>query len=180
MREAVAEFAALVNRARRFRCAMRTDPARKRKLAEKALHAGFIFAAVGIDLRVTAFKVAVRQRRRCTMAGTGHVDDVQVEFLDEAIQVHQQETLTGIRAPVPEQAPFDVFGLERFAQQRIGAQVNHAGREVVACAPVAVHLAQRFGIQHRGLGVDLGHRVTPWYGLPVQMRGQRFHFPSGV
>src|ERR1700738_5270583 len=35
-----------------------------------------------------------------------------------------------------------MFRLQRLAQQGIVAEVDHAGREVVACAPIGIHLVQ--------------------------------------
>src|SRR5262249_43372315 len=50
---------------------------------------------------------------------------------------HERER--GARAPVAEQPEFDVIGLERLAQQRVGPEGNHSGREGIARAPVGVH-----------------------------------------
>jgi hypothetical protein len=52
-----------------------------------------------------------------------------------------------------EQPVLDVLGLERFAQQRIVAQVDHPDRQVVAGAPEGVGPAQFVGIQRRALDV---------------------------
>jgi hypothetical protein len=46
---------------------------------------------------------------------------------------------------VSEQPFLHVLGLERLAQQRVVAQVDHAGGEVVAGAPEAVGLAEFLG-----------------------------------
>src|ERR1700730_7418951 len=35
-----------------------------------------------------------------------------------------------------------MFRLQRLAQQGIVAEIDHAGREVVACAPIGIHLVQ--------------------------------------
>ena len=48
------------------------------------------------------------------------------------------------RAPVSEQPRFDLLWLERFAQERVTLQVDHADCEVVAGAPVGVHERQLF------------------------------------
>ncbi len=125
---------------------MRTDAAGKRELPEKAAHAGFVLAAVGINFRVMTLEVAVGQRGGRAMARACDIDHVQIELPDEPVQMDQQEALPRVRAPMAQQAVLDVFGFEGFTQQRIVAQVDHAGREVVAGAPVAVHLAQRVGL----------------------------------
>src|SRR4051812_9414141 len=111
MRQAVAEFAAFVNGARRFRRAVRADAARKRKLAEEAPQAGFVFAAVRIDFRVMSLEIAVRERRGCAVPWTGNVDHVQVELVDEPVQMHEQEALSRVRAPMSQQTILDVLRL---------------------------------------------------------------------
>ena len=84
-------------------------------------------------------------------------------LLDEAIQVDPDEGLSGIGAPVTEQAILDVLGLQRLAQQWIVAQVDHAGGEIVAGAPVGVDAAQfvRSEGRGRGEGCERGHAWCP-------------------
>jgi hypothetical protein len=41
-----------------------------------------------------------------------------------------------------EKAILDVLGLERFAEQRVGAKIDHARREIITGAPVGVNLLQ--------------------------------------
>ena len=43
---------------------------------------------------------------------------------------------------MPEQSLFDMVNRKRFAQQRIGAQINHAGGQVFAGPPAGVNLAK--------------------------------------
>jgi hypothetical protein len=43
---------------------------------------------------------------------------------------------------VPEQPLLDVLVLQWLAQQRIGAQVDHPGGQVITGAPVGVHFPQ--------------------------------------
>src|ERR1700722_6240361 len=52
------------------------------------------------------------------------------------------EVLAGRRAPMPEEHVLDVRGSQRFAQQRVVAEVDLAHRQVVGRAPVGVHLLQ--------------------------------------
>jgi hypothetical protein len=40
-----------------------------------------------------------------------------------------------------------MLGFERFSQQRIVLEINHAGGEIVAGTPVAMYLAQGFLIE---------------------------------
>ena len=73
------------------------------------------------------------------MAGAGDVDGVEVVLFDEAVHVDPDEGLAGIGAPVAEEAALDVIWVDAFADESIGAEVDHAGGEVVAGAPVGVH-----------------------------------------
>ena len=64
-----------------------------------------------------------------------------------------------------EQAVLDVFELERFFEQRVVAQIDHAGGEVVAGAPVGMDAFDFFGRQGRDLMTT--HDVYPlcdWEG----------------
>jgi hypothetical protein len=50
------------------------------------------------------------------MPGPSHEDHVEIEFLDEAVQVDVGKSQARARSPMPEQAVFDVLGLQRFLQ----------------------------------------------------------------
>ena len=78
------------------------------------------------------------------MAGTGQEDGVEVVLVDQAIEVNVGEAQAGTGAPVTQQPLLDVLRLQRLAQQRIGAQIDHAGGQVVAGPPVGVDLAKFF------------------------------------
>jgi hypothetical protein len=52
------------------------------------------------------------------------------------------KTLAGIRSPMTDQTFLQVFYFERFSQQRVLAQVQHAETEIIASAPVCVDLAK--------------------------------------
>ena len=148
--EAVAEFAAFVDGAGSFRRAVAADAAGKGELLEELLQAVGVLALLGIDLGVDAFEIAVGERGGRAVAGAGDVDQVEVVLLDEAVEVDPDEGLAGVGAPVAEQPVLDVLRLERLAQQRVRAQVEHADAEVVAGAPVGVVL--RSSSAERGLG----------------------------
>ena len=125
----VAKFAAFVNRTRRLRRAVRADSSGKRELPEEFEHARFVAALVRINLRVVAFEIAVGERGGRTVTGAGDVDDIQVVLLDEAVQVDPNEGLAGIGSPVAEQPILDVLWLQRFAQKRVRAKIDHARRQ---------------------------------------------------
>ena len=48
----------------------------------------------------------------------------------------------GTGAPVAEQPLFDVLCLQGFAKQRVVAQIDHAGGQIVAGPPVSVDLPE--------------------------------------
>jgi hypothetical protein len=72
------------------------------------------------------------------VTGAGEEDRVEIVFVDEAIEVDVHEAEAGARPPVTEETLLDVLRLQRLSQQRIAAQVNHAGGQVRARPPVGV------------------------------------------
>src|ERR1700689_3520790 len=76
VRNRIAELTAFMNRAGRFRRAVRTDSTRKRKLPEKLEKPSFVAALIRIDLRVVAFEIAVSKRGRRAMTGPGDGDHI--------------------------------------------------------------------------------------------------------
>jgi hypothetical protein len=73
------------------------------------------------------------------MAWTGHVNHVEVAQPDRPIQVNIDEVQARSRAPMAQQSWFDVFELQRFAQQRVIEQIDLANRKVVGGAKVGVY-----------------------------------------
>ena len=55
------------------------------------------------------------------------------------------EGLPGVGTPVAEQATLDVLGLEWFAQERVGAKIDHSRRKIIASPPVGIHFLKLFG-----------------------------------
>jgi hypothetical protein len=135
MGQAVAQFAAFVDRAGRLRRDMRTDMAVKRELFEEHLHALDVFALVRIHLRGNALQIGRAEHARSAMAGAGHEDHVEVVAFDHTVQMRPYERQRRTRAPVPEQALLDVTNFQRLLQQRVVDQIDHADRKVVARAP---------------------------------------------
>src|SRR5580692_6512780 len=119
MRDGIAQLATFVDRTGCFRRAVRTDPARKRKLPEELEQASLVTTLVGINLGIVAFKVAVGQGRRRAMTRARDVHDIQVVFLDETIQVNPDQRLSRIRPPMTEKPMLDVLRPQRLAKQRI-------------------------------------------------------------
>lgn len=171
MREAVTEFAALVDRARHMRRAVRPDAARGRKPLEQARHAGFVPRAFGVAFRIMAVQIGVRQHRGGAVAGTAYIHQVQVVLADQAIQVGECEGLAGAGAPVPQDSPLDVRRRQRLAQQGVGAQVQHPGAQVIAGLPVGVQAL------HLGMGGQGGHGGFPLAGAAGTAHAGRVERP---
>ena len=95
---------------------MATDSARKRKPPEELKHASLILTTIRINFRIDPFEPGVCQNRRRAMARPRNVEHVQIVFADEPIQMNPNQRLSGIRAPVAQQAALDVFGLERLSE----------------------------------------------------------------
>ncbi len=147
--EGVAEFATFVNGARSFGSAVGTNAAGERKLAEEFEHACFVATFVWIDFGIVALEIGIGEGGGSAVAGAGNVEDIEIVFFDEAIEMDPDEGLAGIGTPVAEKAILDVLRLERLAEKRVGAKIDHAGGKIVAGAPVGVHLGE-FIVRERG------------------------------
>src|SRR5262249_39562796 len=150
VRDAVPELAPLVDGAWGLRRAVAADAAGKGKFLEERAHALLVLALIRIDLRVGALQIGRRQDTWCAVARAGQEDDVQIVLGDQAVEVKVGEAQAGTRAPVPQQAQLYVLGLQRLTQQRVGAQIDHAGGQVVAGTPVSIYGVQLCGGQSLG------------------------------
>src|ERR1700730_2233382 len=117
---------------------MTADSAGKRKKLEKLFQALLVLGSIGIDLRIGSFEVAVGEHGGRTMARSRDVEHVQVVLPDEPVEVHPDEALAGVGAPVAEQPMLDMFGPQRLSQQRIVAQIKHPQGQVITGPPVCV------------------------------------------
>ncbi len=147
MRQAVAQLAALVDGPGGFRGDVRADLAGEGELLEELAHSLRVFALVRVDLRVGAFEIGRAEHARRAVPGAGHEDDVEIVALDQAIEVQPDERQRRARSPVAEQAMLDVLDLQRFSEQRVAAQVDHADGQVIAGAPPGVEPTQLFGAE---------------------------------
>ena len=147
VRHRIAELSALVDRAGRLRRAMAADPAGEGELLEQAAHAVGILGDLAVDLRVRAFQVDIRDQRRRAVSRTGEEDDVEIVFLDQPVEMDVDQAHAGIGAPVSQQPSFDMLGLERLAQQRIIAQVDHSRRQIQGRVPVTLHPLELLRLQ---------------------------------
>ena len=147
MRQRIAQFAALMNRTGRLRRDVTWNAAGKGELFEQPPQPLLVLRDVGIDFAVGAFEVGVGHQPGSAVTRSSDVNHVQVLFLDDAVQMGIDEVQSRRRAPVAEQARFDVRQLERLFQQRIVKEINLSDREVVRRAPPGIQLAQQFRSQ---------------------------------
>ena len=166
--ERITQFTALMNRTGRLRRDVARDAARKGKLLEQPFHPLLVLADVGIDFAVGALEIRIRHQSGSAVAGPGKVDHIQALFLDDPVQVNVDEVQSGRRAPVTEQARFDMRQLERLFQERIVVEVNLSDREVVRRAPPGINPAR----QVRGKNAsNFLPRASPGPGGEVARRG---------
>src|ERR1700677_3922595 len=93
MAEGVTQLAAFVNGPWRGRRNMARNAAGKRELREQLFHALFVLRDVRINLAPGAFEVNIAYNRRAAMTGAGHIEHIQVIFLDNPVQMHIDEIL---------------------------------------------------------------------------------------
>ncbi len=84
MHQRVTEFAAFVDRTRRFRCGMAWNPAGKRELAKQPVQPIGVAADIGIDFAIGALKIGVGDHARSAVAGAADIDDVEIAGADGA------------------------------------------------------------------------------------------------
>jgi hypothetical protein len=141
----VAQLAALVDAAGRFRCDVAGDAAGERELPEERREPGPILRDRGIDLAVGPFQIHVGHDSWPAMPRARQINHVEVQCRDHPIEVCVDEVLARRRAPVSEQPWFDVRRLQWFRQQGIVEQIDLTDRQVVRGTPVGVQKAQGFG-----------------------------------
>ena len=138
VREAVAEFAAFMDRTRSLRRDVAWNAAGERELGEEALHALFVAGDVGIHLAVGAFEISVCDQTRPAMAWAGDIDHVQVVLFDHPIQMDVNEIQAWRCSPVTQEPRLDVLLAQRLLEQWIVVEIDLADREVVGGPPVRV------------------------------------------
>jgi hypothetical protein len=162
----ITELAALVDRARRLGRDVARNAAREAELFEQLLHPVFVLLDVRVDLAVGPFEIGMRHERRTAVPGADHVDHVEIESVDDAIQVRVEEVQARRGAPVTEQARLDVLARERLLEQRIVEQVDLPEREVVRSAPERVDVPKfALGECGRGLALALRRGGGHWMDL---------------
>jgi hypothetical protein len=72
------------------------------------------------------------------MAGTGHIQDIEVILVDQTVEVDINEIQAGRRAPVTQQARLDVLRPERLAEKRVVLEIDLPDGQVVGGSPIRV------------------------------------------
>jgi len=143
VRQRITQLAAFVNGTRRFRSDVAWNAAWEGELFEQLLHSVGVLRHVRINFTIGSFKVGVRDQARPAVARPGDIDNIQVLLLDHAVEMDVNEVQSGSRAPVPQQARFDVLALEWPLEQGIVVEINLADRQIVGRPPVGVHFFQQ-------------------------------------
>ena len=112
MSQRIAQFAAFMDRAGRFRRDVAGNPVGPGKLAEQPLQSVPAALDRWIALRVRTFEIAVRHDARTAVARTDDVDHVQIIVFDQPIEMDVKEIQSCRRSPMPEQPRLDMFELE--------------------------------------------------------------------
>ena len=156
VRQDIAEFATLVDRARRGDADVTGDAARRAEPATQGPHPGSVLRGVGVGLRPRAFQPGRRSQRGAPMARTCEVHDVQIPLPDQPRHVRIDERQTGRRAPMPQQPGLDVVAAQRLSQQHVVLQVDLRHRQEHVGAPPGVDAGELV------VGQELvGHRSPP-------------------
>lgn len=126
---------------------MTRNAAGEGELPEQTVQTIGIPTDIGIDLAVGTFQIGIGDDTGTAMAGSANVNDTEIEGTDGPIEVSVNKVEPGRRAPMSEQARFDVLWPQRFPQQRIIQQINLTDGQIVGSAPVAVQQVQVVGIR---------------------------------
>ena len=74
---------------------MAGNTARRRKLTKQLEHSLLVLSDVGKILCVSTLKIYIGNDRRSAMAGSGHIDYIEVIFVYEPVQVNINEIQSG-------------------------------------------------------------------------------------
>src|ERR1700690_2669330 len=124
MYQRIAELSSLVDRARSRDTHVARDTARRGELAHEPEQTRCVQRYRRVDLRVRALEIHVGDDGRPTMARPGDVEHVAVALLDEPVELHVDQALRRRRAPVAEQARFDVLDGEPLAEERVCLEID--------------------------------------------------------
>ena len=121
-------------------------PGKENCLKKRCIPAS-VFTLVGVNLGIRSLKIGLGQDSRRAMAGPGDVNCIQVVLVDQPVEVNIRKGLAGVRAPVAQQSGLGVLQLQRFSEQWVVLEVQHAQAQVEAGPPVGVDLVQLVGTE---------------------------------
>ncbi len=142
----VAEFAAFVDGAGRLRGAVAADPAGEGELLEQPRHPPRPQSSPDRPRSTTLRGSTARARPGPPCPGPAMKITSRSCCLDRPVQMDVAEGQPGAGPPVAEQPVLDVLRLERLLQERVGLEVRHPQREVVARPPEGVDLRSSSGL----------------------------------
>ncbi|MCY1234206.1 hypothetical protein D9M72_467800 [compost metagenome] len=190
VRQGIPEFTALANGARSLGSRVAGDAARVGELPEQLRKPRFIVAHVAVDLRVGALQPSIGHYRGTAVAGPGDEQHLLPVPPDDPVEVGVDEVEPGGGAPVAQEPGLGVLRAERFAQQRVGAEVDLAHGQVVGRPPPAVHETQVAAVACRSpcftwFGVTdcvptegVGHGSPPFPSMPPSAASSPIATPS--
>ena len=100
VQQRIAQFAALMDRARRFRRDMAGNAVRPGELAEQPLQPVPAALDRRIALGIRPFQIGVRHHARPAVARTDDVDHVQIVFFDQPVEVDIEKVQSRRRSPM--------------------------------------------------------------------------------
>jgi hypothetical protein len=81
---------------------------------------------VRVNFAVSALEIRVGDESRSTVSGARYVNDVQIVFPDQPVEMNVDKIQPGSCAPMTEQTRLDMFEFQRFLEQRIRIEINLA------------------------------------------------------
>ena len=145
MSQRIAEFAAFMDRAGRFRRDVAGNSVGPGKLAKQPLQPVAAAFDRRIVLGVRTFQIAVRHDAGAAVARADDVDHVQIVVFDQPVKMDVEEIQSCRRSPMPQQPGLDMFELEGGFQQRIILQIDLADGKVIRRTPIGMHFPEQIG-----------------------------------
>ena len=169
VRQAIAELAALVDRARRLRGDVRADVAGEGELLEEPPEPFEVLALVGIGLGVGALEIGRPEDARRAVAGPGHEDHVEIVTTDHTVEVRPDKGERRAGAPVAEQPPLHVLGLQRLPQQRV-VGAGRSSRPTGSCRHATTDRGALARPRPKSCSLSSIRRSRPFIILPGRRR----------
>src|SRR5579863_8351166 len=112
VRDRVAQFPSLMDRAGSFGSRVAGNAAGERKLLEEFSQSVLGFRNIWIKLAVSAFQIRVCNHSRPSVPGTSHIDNVQIVLFDQPVEMYVNEIQSWRRSPMAKQARLNVLNFQ--------------------------------------------------------------------